>query len=66
MAEKALRYALPKLVNNTTSNILDKVYTHSIQGYTFYVKQNLICKYSDIVLLMYVIFVIDNFIVFLI
>ena len=48
LAEKALRYALPKLVNNTTSNILDKVYTHSIQGYTFYVKQNLICKYSDI------------------
>ena len=38
VAERSIRHVLPRLVNDTSSLILDKIYTHSIKGYT-YIKQ---------------------------
>ena len=37
-AKKSLRYLLPNTLNNTPNNIMDKVHTHSQQGYTTYIK----------------------------
>ena len=46
-AERALRYAVPKLVSQTPSHILDKITTHSISGYCHYIKKTMNEKYSD-------------------
>ena len=42
-----IRYSLPNLINETSSNIIDKVYTHSVNGFRRYVKKCMIQKYSD-------------------
>ena len=41
-----LRYALVPLVNNTPENIISKVYTHSLKGFTAYVKNKFISSYE--------------------
>ena len=46
-AKKCIRYSLPNLINETSSNIIDKVYTHSVNGFRQYVKKCMIQKYSD-------------------
>ena len=46
-AKKCIRYSLPNLINETSSNIIDKVYTHSVNGFKQYVKKCMIQKYSD-------------------
>ena len=38
--------SLPKVINETDSIILDKIFTHSFHGYTFYIKQNMIDNYN--------------------
>jgi hypothetical protein len=43
--DNCLRVVLPKVVNSTNSLILDKVFTHSLSGFTTYIKQYLIEKY---------------------
>ena len=45
-AEKSLRYILPKLINETIPLILNKIYTHSLYGYTNYIKQYFLSNYS--------------------
>ena len=40
-------YSLPNLINETSSNIIDKVYTHSVNGFRQHVKKCMIKKYSD-------------------
>ena len=45
---------LPKMINETKDSILDetdsiildKIFTHSFHGYTFYIKQNMINNYT--------------------
>ena len=32
-AEKCVRYNLPKLVNDTSSLVFDKLFTHSLDGF---------------------------------
>ena len=32
-AKKCIRYSLPNLINETSLNIIDKVYTHSVNGF---------------------------------
>ena len=39
MAENSIPYTLPRLINETVPLILDKILTHSFQGFTLYVKQ---------------------------
>ncbi len=46
-ADKCIRHNIPKTVNNTNSNILDKINTHSIQGFSKYIKTIYIQNYSN-------------------
>ncbi len=33
-AKKCIRYDIPDLVNNTPHTIIEKIYTHSLQGFS--------------------------------
>ena len=44
--ENCIRYYLPRLVNNTNQDILEKTSTHSYQGFAFYIKRNVISNYA--------------------
>ena len=46
LSDSALRNMLPELINETDSIILDKIFTHSFHGYTFYIKQYVINNYN--------------------
>ncbi len=46
-AKRCLRFDLPKLVNDTPTIILDKIDTHSLNGFSWYVKQYFINKYQE-------------------
>ncbi len=46
-AKKCIRFHLPHIINSTSSNILDKVHTHSLQGFSWYIKQNMLQNYTD-------------------
>ena len=46
-SEFYVRYQLPRLLNNNVRNIIEKVNTHSEQGFTIYVKRHLISQYSE-------------------
>ena len=43
-----LRFYIPALVNETSTNILDKIHTHSYFGYSSYAKLTFVNQYSDI------------------
>ena len=45
MASKCIRSQLPLLINNTPDIILSKMGTHSIQGFSFFIKQYHISQY---------------------
>ena len=45
-AEKCIRYSVFKTVNNTPTQIIDKMYTHSLQGVANYSKNLLINEYD--------------------
>jgi hypothetical protein len=42
MAENCLRIATPKLINASTPNILDKIYTHGYSGFGSYINNDMI------------------------
>ena len=44
--EKCIRHYLPSVVNKLKPDILDKVSTHSLQGYAFYIKRITITEYK--------------------
>ena len=46
-AKKCLRFDLPRLINITPAIILDKVWTHSLQGFSWYIKQYTIQNYQE-------------------
>ncbi len=46
-AKKCIRYDIPNLVNNTPHNIIEKIYTHNLQGFSRYVKNHLLQLYQD-------------------
>ena len=46
-AKKCLRHSLPQLLNNTSENVKEKFYTHSIGGFSGYLKNILIETYTD-------------------
>ena len=37
---------LPKIINNTSFLVLQKIYTLSYQGLIWYIKQSIVCDYS--------------------
>ena len=45
MASKCIRSQLPLLINNTPDIILSKIDTHSIQGFSFFIKQYYLSQY---------------------
>ena len=45
--ENCIRFHLPVIMNNTDRNVLDKVSTHSYEGFAFYVKRVTICNYNN-------------------
>ena len=46
-AKRCLRFNLPHIVNSTPAIILDKVNTHSLSGFSWYIKQYMIQSYQD-------------------
>ena len=46
-AKNCIRYSLPILLNNTPECIKEKLYTHSLNGFTYYIKNHTINKYSS-------------------
>ena len=45
-AKKCIRYNIPITINSTSDVILDKIKTHSISGFTQYIKNHLVNQYS--------------------
>ena len=46
-SKKCIRHSLPILLNDISENIQGKVHTHSLQGYSQYVKNIYISNYSN-------------------
>ena len=46
-AKRSLRYCLPYTINSTLRVIIKKVHTHSLKGFSTYIKNILIGKYGD-------------------
>jgi hypothetical protein len=46
-AENSLKYKLPILLNTNETHIIEKVHTHNEQGFSIYVKNDIISKYSE-------------------
>ena len=47
LAENCVRNAVQNIVNNTNSKIMDKISTHSLQGFAWYIKQYYISNYPE-------------------
>ncbi len=37
-AKQCIRFDLPKVINSTPRQILDKIHTHNLQGFSGYIK----------------------------
>ena len=46
-SEKGRPYEITKIANSTPSNILEKVYTHSFNGYVPYIKSHRLKIYPE-------------------
>jgi hypothetical protein len=47
VAETSLRHILPKVINETSNLIKEKIYTHSLWGYSQYIKIYLLKQYKS-------------------
>ncbi len=47
MPKKCIRYNVSNTINTTTPNIIDKIYTHSMQDFSGYIKQSLLHSYQE-------------------
>ncbi len=45
--KNCVRLDIPKIVNNSPNSILDKINTHSIQGYSGYIKTHILQTYNE-------------------
>ena len=45
--DKCIRFYLPKIINNTDTNILEKNSTHSYYGFVFHIKRKTLDSYSS-------------------
>ena len=46
-AKKAIRYAIPNILRHTPTSITDTVSTHSLQGYSTYIKKIMVSQYEE-------------------
>ena len=60
LADTSIRYTLPKLVNDTTSLIMEKNFSHSLQGFILILNNIILVYIHLIVILTFVIFAMDN------
>ena len=44
--ERAIRYAAPAIIEDTPNNITDKIYTHTINGFSMYTKKHFCDQYN--------------------
>ncbi len=47
-ADYCIRYNLPKFINSMPNNIIDKVHTHSLAGFSKYAKNHFIQSYQEL------------------
>ncbi len=45
--KKCVRFDIPRSVNNCSNSILDKINTHSLQGFSGYIKTNYLQCYQE-------------------
>ena len=45
--DKCIRFYLPKIINKTDTNILEKMSTHSYYGFVFHIKRKTLDSYSS-------------------
>ena len=46
-SKKCIRHNLPKIINDIPEEIKGKVYTHSLQGFSQYIKRYFLHTYKD-------------------
>ncbi len=46
-ARKCIRYKVPMTTNNASTEIVNKVYTHSLQGFSRYIKTKILQLYQE-------------------
>jgi hypothetical protein len=46
-ARKCIRYSIPMIINNTPVEIIEKIHTHSLQGYAQYIKTKILLSYEE-------------------
>ena len=46
-AKRGLQYNIVKIINTTHNDILDKIHTHSLYGYAYYIKHNFLQNYIN-------------------
>ena len=46
-AKRCIRFDLPRIINNTPTIILDKVDTHNLNGFSWYIKKYFLNNYQD-------------------
>ena len=46
-AKKCIRFHLPHVINSTPNIILDKINTHSLQGFAYYIKKYMLQSYQE-------------------
>ena len=47
-AKKCLKYNLPHIINDTPELVLEKIVTHSLRGFAYYLKMYLLQKYQNV------------------
>ena len=47
MTEKCVRHYIPELLYKTSNCIIDKFYSHSLQGFSLYVRKYILSKYGN-------------------
>ncbi len=46
-ARKCIRFNIPSTVNSAPTNIIENIYTHRMQGFSKYIKQNILQLYQE-------------------
>ena len=47
-AKKCLKYNLPHIINDTPELVWEKIVTHSLRGFAYYLKMYLLQKYQNV------------------
>ncbi len=45
--KNCVRFGIPRIVNDCPNSILDKINTHSLQGFTVYIKTHFVQSYQE-------------------